>query len=266
MGSSSIPVNWICRRCILRGCQQRTFSTGTIPSTRPVPPRIFATEENADDAYRLLANNGTPERTKAEKQKRYDEWLEKRFQLASSTERLSNEFRKRLGRQRPAGLLEATNGIYAQTGTTMMSRMIIKPNNDLPPLNQVAPADLLQAQENVETRDTIMAAIDGCISAALERLELSGLSSDSTQRSSKNISVPHDQYIWLASILEFQFAKHQLVDYGHESGLRKSHLLKAKTSDAIGMILKEVWNLDKEPELPPDETLVTKSMQLLTLS
>ena len=89
---------------------------------------------------------------------------------------------------------------------------------------------------------------------------------DSTPLSSEKISIPHDQYTWIASILEFQFAKHQLVDYGRQSGLTKSHLLKAKTSDAIGMILKEVWNLEKEPELPHDETLVTKSMQLLTLS
>ena len=123
----------------------------------------------------VFENRETSERTKAEKQKRYDEWLEKRFQLASSTERLSNEFRMRLGRQRPAGFLEAANAIYAQTGTTMLSRMIPKPNNVLSPLNQVAPADLLQEQENVETRDTIMAAIDGCISAALDRLELSAL-------------------------------------------------------------------------------------------
>jgi len=172
----------------------------------------------------------------------------------------------RLGRQRPVGFLEAANSIHAQAGTTMLSRMITKPSNDLPPLNQIAPADLLQAQENVETRDTIMAAIDGCISAALERLELSAPSRDSTQRLSEKISIPHDQYTWLASILKFQFAKHQLVDYGHQSGLRKSHLLKAKTSDAIEMILKEVWNLEKEAELPPDETLVTKSIQLLTLN
>ena len=229
-----------------------------------MPPRIFATEDHADNAHRQLVNSGTSERTTAEKQKRYDEWLEKRFQMASSTERLSNEFRTRLGRQRPAGLLEAANAMYAQTGTTMLSRMIAKLNNDLPHLNQVAPADLLQAEENIETRDTILAAIDRCVSAALERLELTAPPRDSSPRSSEKISIPHDQYTWLASILEFQFAKHQLVDYGHQSGLTKSHLLKAKTSDAIGMILKEVWNLEKEPELPPDETLVTKSIQLLT--
>jgi hypothetical protein len=99
----------------------------------------------------------------------------------------------------------------------------------------------------------------------VERLELYSSQDHSTTHPKDKVTIPHDQYTWLISILQFQFAKSQLVDYGHKSGLKKTHLLKAKTLDVIKMILNEVWNLEKEPELPPDENLVTKSLQPLCI-
>ena len=42
--------------------------------------------------------------------------------------------------------------------------------------------------------------------------------------------------------------------------MKKTHLLREKTPDAIKMILDKIWNLEKEPELPPDETLITMGL------
>lgn len=259
MGNVSVPVIRICPRCLLRGYQKRNLATGSNTSTRPVPLRIFATETDPDEVHRAFDNNGRPQSSKEEKQRRYEEWLGKRHQLISSNERLASDFRKRVGKYAPAGLLVALEANNAPTGITMLSRMRQRSESSLAPLIQVAPADLLNVQENVETKDTIMAAIEGCISAAVDRLELYPSRDDSNPHPKDKITIPHDQYTWLSSILQFQFTKSQLIDYGQESGLKKTHLTKVKTPEVIRMILDQVWNLEKEPELPPDETLVTKS-------
>ena len=107
-----------------------------------------------------------------------------------------------------------------------------------------------------------MAAIEGCISAAIDRLELYPARNDVNPRPKDKITIPHDQYTWLSSILRFQFTKSQLVDYGQKYCLKKTHLVRENVPDIIKMILLQVWNLEKEPELPPDKTLVTKSIPL----
>ena len=261
MGASSIPVIGICRLCFLRGYQRRHLATSANASARPVPLRIFATENDQDDAYPVFDDDGRSEPSKEEKQQRYEKWLETRNRLVSSNERLATEFRNRVGRHQPAGLLTAAEAFHTPIGTTTLSRSRGRPDSSLMPLVHISPAELLHPQENVEINDTIFGAIEGCISAAVERLELYSSRDDSSTHPKDKITIPHDQYTWLTSILQFQFAKSQLVDYGHKSGLKKTRLLKAKTLDVIKMILEGVWSLEKEPELPPDENLVTKSLQ-----
>ena len=251
-----MPISWTCRRCLLRGYQPRSYSTGSNASTRPVPLRIFATEDSGNDGPPGFVNVGHS--TNAEKQKRYEEWLNKRLELSSSTERLSDEFRARVGRTPPTGLHEAAR-LRGSQRANILPRMRARPDTDVAPLTHVTPADLLQNDEIVETRETITAAIEGCISAAIDRLELKTSPNDIKSRSIDRIKIPHDQYTWLSAILDFQFTKSQIVDYGVKCGLKTTQLQRANMSDAIGMILQNVWNLEKEPERLPDEALITKS-------
>ena len=65
--------------------------------------------------------------------------------------------------------------------------------------------------------------------------------------------------MWLCSILEFQFSKSQLVEYGCRYGLVKSQLWRLKTMDAIQYMLEKLWNFEKDPEILLGEELVTKS-------
>jgi hypothetical protein len=261
--SAAMPVIRICQRCLSRGHQQRSLVTSANGSARPMPLRIFATENDLDDdGYCAFDNNATGEVSKEEKQRRYGEWLERRNTLVSSNERLATDFRKRVGKYQPAGLIDALEAVKTPTGTTMLSRMRRRSDRSLAPLLQVTPGDLIQTQENVETKNTIIADIESCISAAVHRLELYPSQDHSNPHPKNKITIPYDQYTWLSSILQFQFTKYQLIDYGQKSGLKKSHLLKIKIPEIINVILDRIWNLEKEPELPPDETLVTKSMSV----
>jgi hypothetical protein len=246
---------------ILRSCRPYFFreSSGSAVTTptKSVPLRIFAVDQEAIEASRPTAA------IEAEKEKRYQEWLEKQGPQAPSDERLNDEFKKRAGSHKRKGLLAraifpSTNG---RKSTLMLPRMTpasVAVSND-----RVAPADLLQPSENLDTDESIFGAIDGCISVAVERLELfhSTNRSESPESPPKaKVSIPHDQFIWLCNILEFQFTKSQLVHYGYRCGLTKTHLSREKTLDGIKMILEQVWNIEKEAELPVDETLVTKSI------
>jgi hypothetical protein len=246
---------------ILRSCRPYFFreSSGSAVTTpaKSVPLRIFAVDQGAIEAPTPTAA------IEAEKEKRYQEWLEKRRSQAPSDERLNDEFKKRAGFNRRKGLLArarlpSKNGQKSSLMLPRMRRASVALSND-----RVAPADLLQPSEDLDTDESIFAAIDSCISAAVERLELL----QSTNRSEltgsppkAKVSIPHDQFIWLCNILEFQFTKSQLVHYGYKCGLTKTRLNREKTPDGIKMILEKVWNIEKEAELPVDETLVTKSI------
>jgi hypothetical protein len=254
MTGSSFPALILCRQCYLRWFQTRPLNTWTKTSGRTVPLRIFATEDDVDSPYsKIKGENESPQDEK------HQEKLKAQLAIASSDERLSNEFRNRVGRYRPRGLLEKADAINNQTGLILRSRIRIRPELDAFSASTVTPMDLIQTQENIETKECIRAAIESCINVAIDRLELRPSQENTHSHPKNRITIPHDQYTWLCSILEYQFSKSQLVDYGYWSGLAKSHLQKAKTIDTVRMILGRIWNLDKELELPPNEALVTKS-------
>jgi hypothetical protein len=251
---------------ILRSCRpysRESYGSGVRTFDKSVPLRIFAVDKGAIEASRRTAP------VESDKEKKYQQWLEKRNPLAPSDERLKREMILRGGsNDRPRGLLAAAklpsdNGPTSRISSRMSTASVEVAKDRL------APADLLQPSEDFDTDESIVAAIDGCVSAAVERLELlhSTNRSESLESPPKEkVSIPHDQFIWLCSILQFQFSKTQLADYGYKSGLTKSHLLREKTPDMIKTILEKVWNLEKEAEVPADEALVTKSTALIPQS
>jgi hypothetical protein len=263
MGVPRAPVfKIICRSCLSRAYQYRgVASVGGTP-TRAVPLRIFATENLSDDVYANFGV-GRSELAREEKEKRYQEWLEKRVAQAPPNERLSRELKSRVGKSRPRGLKRAVDSFYSPAETAMITRTRTRRDASLTPLTQIDPAELIQAPKAADTEDAIYDAIESCIGTAIDRLELYPQQQNNRDHATDRITIPHDQYMWLSSILKFQFSKQQLVGYGTKAGLKKSHAQKCKTSDAIALILDKIWNLEKEPELPPDEALVTKSMHRL---
>jgi hypothetical protein len=226
---------------------------------RAVPLRIFATENVSDDVYANFGV-GRSELAREEKEKRYQEWLDKRVADAPPNERLSRELKSRVGKSRPRGLKKAVDSFYSPADTTTITRTRIRRDTSLTPLIQIDPTELIQAPMAADSEDSIYDAIESCIAAAIDRLELYPQQQNTRDHATDRITIPHDQYMWLSAILQFQFSKQQLVGYGTRAGLKKSHVLKCKTSDAIALILDKIWNLQKEPELPPDEALVTKSV------
>lgn len=255
MNNNSFLALKLCRQCYLLWFQPRSLATWTTVSNKTVPLRIFTTEDDADGAYNKSEGRKTE---RPQEKRRYSrEKPKNQHDITSSDERLSSEFRNRVGRYRPRGLLEKADAVNNQTVPTLRSRMRVRP--EFNSTSTVAPMDLVQTQESAETKEGIRAAIEGCINAAIDRLELRSSQETMHSHPKNKITVPHDQYMWLCSILEYQFSKSQLVDYGHWAGQEKSHLQKAKTIDAVRTILGRVWNVEKEPELPPNEPLVTKS-------
>lgn len=248
----------------LRSCRPyffRNSSGSSVPSTaKPVPLRIFAVEQDADLGSRISAASD------AKKEERYQDWLEKRIAQSPPDVRLNDEFKKRAGFNKPKGLLAAAKTNVNKEKVQILSRM--DPGSVNTSKDRIPPSDLLQPSEALATDESIYAAIHGCLTAAVERLELSQTNTEKAPQPPQlhnraKLSVPHDQFVWLCNILQFQFTKSQLVHYGHKSGLTKTHLNKEKTPDAIKMILEKVWNIEKEPELPVGETLVTKSNHFL---
>jgi hypothetical protein len=75
---------------------------------RAVPLRIFATENVSDDVYGNFGV-GRSELAREEKEKRYQDWLDKRVADAPSNERLSRELKSRVGKSRPRGLKKAVD-------------------------------------------------------------------------------------------------------------------------------------------------------------
>jgi hypothetical protein len=257
MRGSTLPALRICWRCCNRSLQQPNFSTSVNTSPKPLPLRIFSTEDVEEDYY-SRKDGVRGDSSKAERQERYKEWIGKRVSLVPSDERLSEEFRARSGGHQPRGLLDVAKRLITDrpTRTQMLSRMrTVKGSVSR---NAINPVDLLRPPEPSHTDDTILTDIGTCISAAIDRLQL--YKPNEISSPTGRILIPHDQYLWLCHILQFQFAKHQLIMYGYRHSLVKSHLQRQNTTDVIRKILETVWNLEKEPPLPPDEALVTKSM------
>jgi len=249
----------ICRGCLSRAGQYRGVASVSGVPNRAVPLRIFATENVSDDVYTNFGV-GRSELAREEKEKRYQEWLDKRVDEAPPNERLSRELKSRVGKSRPRGLKKAVDSFYSPADTTTITRTRIRRDTSLTPLIQIDPTELIQAPITADSEDSIYDAIESCIGAAIDRLELYPQQQNTRDHAPDRITIPHDQYMWLSAILQFQFSKQQLVGYGTRAGLKKSHVQKCKTSDAIALILDKIWNLEKEPELPPDEALVTKSV------
>lgn len=248
----------ICRECFLRGFHQATVSIGDAATrSKSVPLRIFATEADSDRENQSLFRRGPDSLDPSTDHQRYQN-----FGQAPSAERLTNDLRTRVGRLRRRGPFQLTKSAPdLKTKTKLSSRMPLesKPVS----LNVASPTDLLQPPQGLET-DTILTAIDGCFSAAMERLEISPIRTNRQSPSAGKTSIPHDQYMWLCNILQFQFTKSQLVQYGKTYGLAAVRLRREPTTNVIMTILDDVWNLEKEPELPPDEDLITKSILFLS--
>jgi hypothetical protein len=244
------------RRCLQCNFQRpRRHTSGSSNSHKKVPLRIFSTGDDTADIR--LTTRHTSEAAQAKREKRYQEWVKEQLARTPSVERLRNDFSKRLGELLPRGLLEASRYTRMQTGPRLRNRVRVGSVLENP--QKVTPEELLQSPEKVETKETIIEAIETCIFAAVKRLELFDSNGDVSIPTKDRKSVPHDQYLWLHNILQFQFSKVQLIDYGHSRGLIKTKLRREQTTDVINTILDRVWNLEKEPELAPEEGLVTKS-------
>jgi len=247
----------VCRNCRLVTNYYRGVATVSGPSNRAVPLRIFTTENLGNQDYPNLeiSKYGLPT---DEKEKRYQEWLQKRLAQAPPDERLSRELKMRVGKSRPRGLKRAVDLLTSSSENKVITRT--RSRRHTVPTMQIDPSELMQSPKAEDSGDTIYSAIENCIAAAIDRLELYHHQQDIRDLANNPISIPHDQYMWLSSILQFQFSKQQLVDYGAKTRLKRSQLQNCKTADTIGQILEKIWNLEKEPELPPEEALVTKSI------
>lgn len=247
----------LCRECFLRSFRQISTVSDASTTSKPVPLRIFATEVDSDGESRSLVRKAPFTPTNPPAGSRHHAASDTNPVQAPPAERLRNDLKSRVGRPRPRSVFAPTTSTTGAKGPRirMSSRMPVKSTRVS--FNAATPDDLLQPPEGLE-KDTLLSAIDGCLSAAMERLELSP--SNPQPRSPEKTAIPHDQYMWLCSILHFQFTKSQLIEYGQKYKLSKARLTREKTETVIRMILDDIWKLEKEPELPPDEALITKSM------
>jgi hypothetical protein len=256
MGTHTVPAfKIVSRSCLSAARRYRGIATVSGGSNRTVPLRIFATENVGDQGY---TNLGFQTSAKDEKERRYQEWLQTRIAQSPPNERLSRELKSRVGKSRPRGLKRAVDLIGSQPENGMIRRT--RSRRDTIPILRIDPSELIRPPKAADSEDAIYNAIGNCIGAAVDRLELYHQQQDTRDLANTPISIPHDQYMWLSSILQFQFSKQQLIGYGTRAGLKSSLLQQSKTVDVIALLLERIWSLEKEPELPPDETLVTKSV------
>src|ERR1700751_1260621 len=110
-------------------------------TAKPLPLRIFAVEPDSDESQSW-------EEIRATKEKRYQEWLETRIAQSPSDVRLNDEFKKRMGFNRPKGLLEAAKPKANREKTKMLSRM--DPGSVATSEDRIAPSDLLQPSESLD--------------------------------------------------------------------------------------------------------------------
>jgi len=257
-----IPVlNLVCRRSFSRtGLRGVAIDSGT--GSRSAPLRIFATETASDEVLATFAVSRS-ELRREEKRRRDRERFAKRMAEAPPNERLSRELKNRVGNSRPRGFKRAIDSIFSPGGTTLTTRIQNRHVRHLNPSSPIDPNELLQTPQNAHSAVAILEAIGECIATAIRRLELYPQRQDSRAMPDSQIMIPHDQYMWLSSILQFQFSKQQLIRYGASAGLTKAKLRVCRTPDIIALILESVWNLTKEPEPPPNEALVTKGIPAL---
>jgi hypothetical protein len=250
---SASPLATTCRRCALRALEspRRQLSVSTSSPLRSIPPRIIATENDSKDGY--------PRSDSPDVYQHQQHHTKEPSSSMSSTERLYVDMKGRLGPRKSPGFVEAYEVHTSQVSTKMLSRIRLHPRPALSAQLPVSPSDLLHSDTVIEVNETSTSAIESCISAAMHRLELHQSDHSTSSKTNEKTAIPHDQYMWLSSILEFQFSKQQLVLYGTQRGLGQSRLQRTKLTDCIAIILDEVWNFEKEPELPPGESLVTKS-------
>lgn len=247
----------LCRECLRRSLHQLSTAGDASAASKPVPLRIFATEADSDGENRSFIRTAEFGLSPNSPDRQDQAWPNKFSAQAPPAERLSNDLKNRAGRPRPRSAFELTKSPTSpKAPIRMSSRMPVKSN----PIsfNAASPTDLLQPPEGLE-KETILAAIDACLSAAMDRLDLSTADTNPQPSSPGKRSVPHDQYMWICNILQFQFSKNQLTEYAQTNGVAKVRLTRECTATVIRIILNDIWNLEKEPEPPPDEALITKS-------
>ena len=236
-------------------CLQRFFSSTpwTASTQKRLPPRIFTTATNPDQ---ILGHSADSKEGTGNLRTSTSSGLSNSHNQLTSAERLSQEFHRRVRGQRVRDskrlddrLSERSNVIKLRSGQPDCPEAVLG--------RRVSPDDLLQRSDISESEETITLAIESCVRTALHRLAVPGVQGAVVHPGDSQL-LAHDQYLWLCTILKYQFTKHQLVLYGAKCGLVKSQLARLRTDDAIRLILDKVWNLKKEDEIPSDGTMVTK--------
>jgi hypothetical protein len=249
MGNPCLPAHRVCRLCL-----KRTYSSrnGGAFSAKAVPLRVFTAEL---EAVGSRWSRAVPGRSKTARTST-SEKRETSFIAGTTSERSLKQFSLRPGKP---GLSVPQNQTLLPTPGGNKVTMHHRMPQQAPPdaINKISPQELLESADIPEAEGDVLDAIEECVKAALRRLN-AFRPLETPGNSQERIPIPHDQYMWLCSILQFQFTKSQLVEYGHRHGLVKSFLTTLKTMDVLNQILEQVWNLQKEGELPPDEALITK--------
>ena len=234
-----------CPEC---GKLQRHYYSRLAAPQKSVFPRIISTETGnlAEDPIPVEQKQRRGQTKKHEDPKNWQ----------SSGSKLYNSLRQRAGLARPKVLYDAIKASRSNKGFVLQNRM--REWEVETTRKQINPEDLLQEKPFQETDESIFDAISSCISAAIDQLGLYG----PTPKAGQKMAVPHDQYMWLCRILEYQFLKEQLVQYGAKLGLPKVNLPQLSHAEVIEYILSDLWNLEKEADLPSDETLITKRIPI----
>lgn len=239
----------LCKFCFRPLSSTTNGSTGSLKS---LPPRIFTTETTTEDgpkSFQRIGSRKLEAPNMSSSAKSHDG-------MPTSAERLSNDFRKLLRTKRTRDSRDlVARSTDAKTKIKLMSRMPGTSTNIF--TKPTSPTDLLHPPDLIEMDEDISSVIERCLRTALQRLDV-GTSGVETQPTKRQL-IPHDQYLWLCNILHYQFTKSQLVTYGTKCGLAKSRFLRMKTEAVIRSIISELWNIDKEKEIAPDETMITKS-------
>jgi hypothetical protein len=111
-----------------------------------------------------------------------------------------------------------------------------------------------------ETQDQVSAAIDKCISVALDKLNIYTPEQAMMERSSRpRVLLPHAEFMWLCQILRCQFSNQQITHYGLTTAGRKG---RTPWNVTVTWILDRVWNVGKEREVN-EQYAVTKSVSRL---
>jgi hypothetical protein len=239
---------------VCRTCLQRLYSTIRGVETSPNRLSGILILEESD------TNNSKPiVRTPAHAQQPsidFDPLPERASKTLTSTEKLSRDLRKRLQGRRHDEKRDLVTR-FSKPGTTIKLRGRTPSGQTTSISNRISPVELLQNPEGTESDNSMNIAIESCLRTALYRLQLPSLNLPGSIPGTVR-SIPHEQYLWLCSIVNLQFTKPQLVRYGTTSGLFKSHLLRLKKEQVIDEILRKIWKVEKEEGTSSEESMVTK--------